>query len=110
MAKRKQLRPHPEGPPYFRQWRIAADLSQERLAKLMGISGAQISKREAGQLKGVKLDFLVAFAEAVGCNPWDPIAWPPGTLAQINDLLTQLKPDDLELILGITQLLVDRTG
>lgn len=69
----------------------------------MGTTGATISKREARHRKGVSLDYLEKFAEAVGCNPWDPIAWPPGTLAQINSLLFELQPDDLELILRIVR-------
>jgi transcriptional regulator with XRE-family HTH domain len=110
MAKRKQPQQPHEIPLHFREWREAAGLSQERLAKRMGISGAQISKRETGQRKGVTLDFLVKFAAAVDCNPWDPIAGPPGTLSQINQLLGQLQPGDQDLILRIVQVFVDRAN
>lgn len=108
MAAPGQPQQSPEGGPYFREWREWAKLSQEALAKKMGISGAQVSKREAGHRKGVSLDFLVKFASVVGCSPWDPIAGPPGTLPQIDRLARTLSSADQELILRIMELLQDR--
>jgi transcriptional regulator with XRE-family HTH domain len=110
MATPTQPQHAPEDGPYFREWRKWAKLSQEQLAKLMGISGAQISKREAGLRKGVTLEFLVKFAEVVGCNPWDPIAGPPGILPQIDKLARQLSEADQDLILRIIEQLLNRPG
>ena len=70
MAKHKQPQRLIENRPYFREWREKAGLSQERLAKIMGISGAQVSMRETRNAKVVTLDYLENFAQAVGCNPF----------------------------------------
>jgi DNA-binding XRE family transcriptional regulator len=96
--------------PYFREWRKSAGLSQETLAKRMGISAPTVHKHETEGRISVRFDYLEKFAMAVGCNPWDPIAGPPGVVPQINQLLGQLQPDDLDLIHRIIELFVDRSG
>ena len=51
-------------PTYLRKWREFAGLTQEALGKLLGISGAQISRLERGG-RDPDLRFLVRFMGAI---------------------------------------------
>lgn len=61
---------------FFREWRLHAHLSQKQLAKRVGRTAATVSRIENG-MREITRDYLVKFAEAVGCRPGDPINRPP---------------------------------
>ena len=105
MAEHDDPEQLPEIRLYFREWRDRAGISQDRLAELMGTSGGTISKHENEKRSGVQFDYLVKFATAVGCKPWDPLIGPPGILPEIGKRLLELNPADQQLILGIIELL-----
>jgi transcriptional regulator with XRE-family HTH domain len=94
--------------PYFLEWRDAAGLTQEQVAERIGVKGPTVSRHETEQRVSVRLDYLESFAQAVGCNRWDPIAWPPGILPEICKVLLDLRPEDQMLVCRIAELLRER--
>ncbi|MCL4715512.1 MAG: helix-turn-helix transcriptional regulator [Hyphomonadaceae bacterium] len=55
-------------PPFLRQWRKRAGLSQEQLAEMIGCSPALVSMIERGQ-RQYDQEFLEAAAEALDATP-----------------------------------------
>src|SRR4051812_46767279 len=52
-----------------REWRIGAGLSLRRLAKTSGVSLAQLSRIESGQVTRPSIEALWALAPAINCHP-----------------------------------------
>jgi transcriptional regulator with XRE-family HTH domain len=58
---------------WVRQRRIAAGQTQEEVSELLGISQAQYSRLERGQV-AMKLDTLFRLGEIIGFEPKDAVA------------------------------------
>ena len=56
---------------YIAMLRNAKGLSQEKLGKLAGISGATISMLESGHRSDMKLSNFMGLAKALGVTPLD---------------------------------------
>jgi hypothetical protein len=105
-AKKTKTKP-PMPAVYFREWRESIGLSCETLGERMGVAGVTVWRHEtAGEREGVTFEYLVKFAEAVGCpNVFDPLIGPPGMLPVVINLLTRMKPETLEHIHRLAEVL-----
>lgn len=90
---------------YIRDWRIHRKLTQERLAELVGLTHGAISQLETGKVAYVQ-DTIEIIARVLACTPADLIGRPPGTVAEIDELLRRATPYQLEQALTIIRTLV----
>lgn len=82
---------------FFREWRQHAQLSQKQLAKRVGKTAATVSRIENG-MREFSGEYLLKFAEAVGCPfPGDPINRPP-TKVSIDELIERSNSAETERI------------
>ena len=55
----------------LRERRTAAGLSQKKLAKLVGMAQADVSRIETGKTSAISLDVLNRLCKALKCEPGD---------------------------------------
>ena len=78
-------------PHYIREWRKHRGLTQEQLAKRIGIGRSYLTKIERG-VRRYDQPFLEAAAEALCCEPGDIITRAPTDPEGIWSIWDQLKP------------------
>jgi transcriptional regulator with XRE-family HTH domain len=62
---------------YFKEWRKFAGLSQEEVARELGMKRQTLSRIESGQAD-CSISFVKGFADLVGCRHFtDPLTRPP---------------------------------
>jgi transcriptional regulator with XRE-family HTH domain len=61
---------------YFKEWRAARGMTQEQLAKALGVDKSAVSKVETGR-NLYNQSTLEAWADALGCEPGDLISRAP---------------------------------
>lgn len=66
---------------YVRQWRLAAGLTQERLAEMTKLTHGAISQLERGVTRYTQ-DTIEKLADVFGCEPYELIAGPPSSKEQ----------------------------
>lgn len=82
---------------FFREWREHAHLTQKQLAERVGKTAATVSRIESGA-REFSGEYLLKFAEAVGCPfPGDPINRPP-TKVSIDELIERKNSAETERI------------
>lgn len=95
---------------FIREWRTYREMTQERLAELIGAADASVvSKIETGD-RGYRRDSLEPFAKALQCTPGDLLRPPPGTpdplLAWAQKMAGRLSKEQQERIIrAVTELM-----
>jgi transcriptional regulator with XRE-family HTH domain len=92
MAKRyktgEAARPH-----FLRHWREYRGLSQDKLAVVIGVSKATVSRVESG-ITPYTQDVLEAYAQALEVHPADLLTRPPADPEGLWAIWDQLRPAD----------------
>lgn len=111
MAKSKVITRFKEPRPtfFFRAWRRYRGLTQEALAERVGLSTSSISQIETGT-QGFTDSTLIAFAEALNCEPGDLLSRDPNVEGAVLDLMRLIKKKDPQVVLAIINGLPDKTG
>lgn len=100
MVTRIGQRAAPRRKTFFKEWREHRGLTQEQLAERLGTNKSGVSKVETG-VSGYSQSSLEAWAEALGCEPWDLLARNPQSKDSIQQLLERASPDVLSAVMTL---------
>ncbi|AKR57980.1 hypothetical protein XM25_19760 [Devosia sp. H5989] len=111
MAKNKvSPRFKPQRPTYFfRAWRKYRGLTQEALAERVGMSVSAVSQIETGA-QGFTDSTLLAFANALTCEPGDLLSRDPNVEGAVLDLMRLIQKKDPQVVMAFINALPDKTG
>lgn len=99
------------GPPafFFRAWRKYRGLTQEQLAERVEMSVASVSQIETGT-QGFTDTTLLAFADALNCEPGELLSRDPNIDGAVADLLQLIRRKDAATVMAFLNALPDKTG
>ena len=110
MVKRVTSRLKRPRPAYFfRAWREYRNLTQEQVAERVNMSTSSVSQIESGG-QGFTDSTLIAFAEALQCEPADLLSRDPRIESQVIDMMSLIKRKDPQTVMAILSGLPDKTG
>lgn len=114
MAKKviPRPKPRPARKTFIREWRLAKDITLERLAdrvgeKIGGFTHASLSRIERG-LQPYSQPVLEAVAEALGVEPADLLVRNPADPEGIWSIWDNAKPGERKMIVDIAKTVVSR--
>lgn len=81
---------------YLREWRLAKGLTQPELAKRTGTVKSEISRLEKGTRR-MTLDWMSAFAKALGITVEDLMTVPPMGFGAVSPAPVSTRGDDFEV-------------
>lgn len=106
-VKKAKPNPKPNRPRYFfREWRKYRGYTQEELAGMIGATAPSISQLEKGK-QGFTDSTLVAFAEALSCQPADLLMRNPLDTGAVWSIWDQIKPEDRSRALKTLKSFID---
>jgi len=94
---------------FFKAWRKYRGLTQEQVAERVGMSVSSVSQLETGK-QGFTDGTLMAFADALRCEPGDLLSRDPKLDGAIIDLMRLIRQKDPNVVLNVIRALPDRTG
>lgn len=92
-------------PTYIRAWREHRGFTQERLAERVSLTAATLSRVENGKLP-YSQPMLEALAEALGCEPADLLARPPGKDFGLQSVISTMTDEQKRKSLALIQALI----
>jgi transcriptional regulator with XRE-family HTH domain len=106
MGNNKRKPPDRYTPTHLKAWRLARELSVEKLGELAGTSGATVSRIERGE-QPYSQPLLEAFAAALDCDPADILARDPsepeGVWAIWDSMTNQQKRQAVQVLRALKQ-------
>lgn len=93
MAPKKPTKAGTHNPGYLAQWRNRADLTQAKLGKLVGVTGASINQYESGK-QSLKADVLLKLAAALDASIDDILLRDPRVVDDVGEIVKLLRAAD----------------
>lgn len=92
---------------YLREWREHRGLSQEALGRMVGATGAAVSRYEKGD-RGLPLEFMLKLFEALDILPGQFFS--PPEAPDLNVFALDLSPRDRRALIEAVQIVVGLAG